>query len=278
MQPYKVDPEKPFKLKKLDANHVGDWEGKKKEGKQEFHELQQELADLQQKLYAEHKHQLLIVLQAMDSGGKDGTIRAIFEEVNPQGVKVASFKVPTALELDHDYLWRVHQKTPGKGEIVIFNRSHYEDVLVVRVHELVPKKVWEKRYDQINAFEKILVEEGTTILKFYLHISKDEQKERFMERLTDPKKQWKFSESDIDERQYWDAYQAAFQDVLEKTSTPWAPWYAIPANHNWYRNLCISTIIVDTLRSFKMKYPDPIPDPDKYIRALQNESSKDGEN
>ncbi len=149
---------------------------------------------------------------------------------------------------------------------------------MVRVHELVPKKVWEKRYDQINAFEKILVEEGTTILKFYLHISKDEQKERFMERLTDPKKQWKFSESDIDERQYWDAYQDAFQDVLEKTSTPWAPWYAIPANHNWYRNLCISTIIVDTLRSFKMKYPDPIPDPDKYIRALQNESSKDGEN
>jgi len=220
MEQYKVDPEKPFKLKKLDANHLGDWEGKKKEAKQEFHDLQQKLADLQQMLYAEHKRKLLIVLQAMDSGGKDGTIHAIFEEVNPQGVKVASFKVPTALELDHDYLWRVHQKTPAKGEIVIFNRSHYEDVLVVRVHELVPKKVWEKRYDQINAFEKTLAEEGTTILKFYLHISKDEQKERFLERLTDPKKQWKFSESDIDERQYWDAYQVAFQDVLEKTSTP----------------------------------------------------------
>ena len=172
MKHYLVSSEKPVQITKLDANDIGEWDGKKKEARKAFKTLQKELAELQQKLYAEHKHKLLIVLQAMDTGGKDGTIRAIFEEVNPQGVKVANFKVPSTLELDHDYLWRVHQKTPGKGEIVIFNRSHYEDVLVVRVHELVPKEVWKKRYDHINAFEKMLAEEGTTILKFYLHIDK----------------------------------------------------------------------------------------------------------
>jgi PPK2 family polyphosphate:nucleotide phosphotransferase len=164
--------------------------------------LRKKLIKLQQVLYAENKHKLLIVLQAMDSGGKDGTIRSIFKGVNPQGVKVASFKVPTELELSHDYLWRIHSKVPAKGEIVIFNRSHYEDVLVVRVHELVPQEIWMKRYQQINAFERLLVQEGTTILKFFLYISKDAQKRRCMERIEDPEKQWKFNPNDIEERQY----------------------------------------------------------------------------
>ena len=275
MQCYQVSSEKPIRIAKLDANDTADWDGKKKEARKAFKTLQKELAILQQKLYAEHKHKVLIILQAMDTGGKDGTIRAIFEEVNPQGVKVANFKVPSTLELDHDYLWRVHQKVPAKGEIVIFNRSHYEDVLVVRVHELVPKEVWKKRYDHINAFEKMLTDEGTTILKFYLHIDKDEQKERFMERLTDPHKQWKFNPNDLEERKLWEQYQKAYQDMLNKTSTAWAPWYTIPANRNWYRDLCISSIIVDTLRSFKMEYPDPIPDPQQYITQLENESQVD---
>jgi len=275
MQRYQISGEKAFQIAKLDANDTADWDGKKKEAKKTFKTLRKELAVLQQKLYAEHKHKVLIILQAMDTGDKDGTIRAIFEEVNPQGVKVANFKVPSTFELDHDYLWRVHQKVPGKGEIVIFNRSHYEDVLVVRVHDLVPKEVWNKRYDHINAFEKMLADEGTTILKFYLHIDKDEQKQRFLERLTNPHKQWKFNPNDLEERKLWDQYQKAYQDALNKTSTPWAPWYAIPANHNWYRNLCISSIIVDTLRSFTMGYPDPIPDPQQYVKQLENESARD---
>ena len=271
MQQYKIDPQNPIKIKKLNASDLGAWDGEKKETKKAFKTLQKELADLQQILYAQHKHKLLIVLQAMDTGGKDGTIRAIFEKVNPQGVKVANFKVPTTLELDHDYLWRIHQKTPGSGEITIFNRSHYEDVLVVRVHELVNKEVWKKRYDHINAFEKMLVDEGTTILKFYLHIDREEQKQRFQERLEDPKKQWKFNPNDLEERQKWDLYQEAYQDVLNKTSTAWAPWYAIPANHNWYRNLCVASIITDTLRSLKLKYPNPLPNPDQYINVLNSE-------
>ena len=274
MQRYKIDPEKPIKLKKLDANDMGDWEGKKKEARKVFAKLQKELAELQEVLYAEQKNKVLIIFQAMDSGGKDGTSRSLLEKVNPQGVKIANFKVPTPIELAHDYLWRVHPKVPAKGEIVIFNRSQYEDVLVVRVHEMVSKNVWKKRFDQINAFEKMLAEEGTTILKFYLHIDLEEQKERFLERLTDPKKQWKFNPNDLEERKLWDAYQTAYQDVLNKTSTPWAPWYAIPANRNWYRNLCVGKVIVDTLKSLKMKYPDPVPNPDTYIQALENEGKE----
>ena len=268
---YQISKDNKFRVGDHDPDDTSWWDGDKASAKGELKKLRSRLIELQELMWAEDKHRLLIVLQAMDAGGKDGTIRAIFEEVNPQGVKVANFKVPSTLELDHDYLWRVHQKTPGKGEIVIFNRSHYEDVLVVRVHELVPKEVWKKRYDHINAFEKMLAEEGTTILKFYLHIDRDEQKERFMERLSDPHKQWKFNPADLDERKLWGQYQKAYQDMLNKTSTPWAPWYAIPANRNWYRDLCISSIIVDTLRSFKMEYPDPIPDPQTYIIQLENE-------
>jgi len=229
----------------------------KKEGKKLLKDLNDELEDLQELLYAEGKHKVLIVLQAMDTGGKDGTIRHVFEGVNPQGVKVAGFKVPTPKELAHDYLWRVHKHTPGKGEIVIFNRSHYEDVLVVRVHNLVPEEIWSRRYEHIRAFEKILADEGTTILKFYLHINREEQKERLQARLDEPHKNWKFSKGDLAERALWDQYQAAYQDALSKTSTPYAPWYIIPANRKWYRNLVISTIIIEKLKNLDMAYPAP---------------------
>jgi PPK2 family polyphosphate:nucleotide phosphotransferase len=201
----------------------------------------------------------------MDTSGKDGVIRHVFEGVNPQGVRVASFKVPTQEELDHDYLWRVHRQTPGRGEIVIFNRSHYEDVLVVRVHELVPEKQWSRRYQQINDFERLLVEEGTTILKFFLHIDKDEQKERFQARLDDPEKHWKFNVGDLKERQLWDAYMHAYEDVLSRTSQEDAPWYIVPSNKKWYRNLVIANVLVETLEKLEMSYPVPKDDLSKVV-------------
>lgn len=269
MKEYLVKPKKDFNLEKFDAGDTSLAKDGESTAKKELKDLRKKLIKLQQVLYAENKHKLLIVLQAMDSGGKDGTIRSIFKGVNPQGVKVASFKVPSELELSHDYLWRIHSKVPAKGEIVIFNRSHYEDVLVVRVHELVPQEVWMRRYQQINAFERLLVQEGTTILKFFLYISKDEQKRRFMERIEDPEKQWKFNPKDIEERQYWDAYMSAYQDVLDKTSTLQAPWYVIPANHNWYRDLVISRIIVSRLKALKMSYPQPVENIDQYLEILK---------
>jgi PPK2 family polyphosphate:nucleotide phosphotransferase len=199
----------------------------------------------------------LIVLQAIDAGGKDGTIRHVMSGVNPQGCRVASFKTPTPQELAHDFLWRIHKAVPERGMIGIFNRSHYEDVLVVRVHKLVPKKVWKQRYDQINAFEKILTENHVKILKFFLYISKDEQKKRFEERLTDPQKYWKFSKDDLVERGFWDQYMEAYEDNLSLCSTAWAPWFIIPANHKWFRNLAISRIILETLEDFDMGIPQP---------------------
>ena len=262
-----INDSKIINLNKIDANGEGD----KKAAKKEFEEWRKKLEVLQETLYAEQKQRILIVLQAMDTGGKDGTIRAVFEGVNPQGVKVASFKVPTAEELAHDYLWRIHKQTPGRGEIVIFNRSHYEDVLVVRVHQLVPENVWIKRFEHINQFEQMLADEGTTILKFYLHIDKEEQKQRFLERLENPKKMWKFNPNDIDERKNWDAYMKAYEDVLNKTNSPWAPWHIIPANRNWYRNLTISKILVKTLEDLKMEYPKSIEDPTPFIEKLNTE-------
>ena len=214
-------------------------------------------ASCRRSLYAESKHRLLIVLQAMDTGGKDGVIRHVMSGVNPQGCQVTSFKVPTAEELAHDFLWRIHQQVPRRGYIGIFNRSHYEDVLVVRVHDLVPKKVWQQRYEQINQFEKLLSETGTTILKFFLHISKDEQKRRLEARRDTPEKQWKFSLGDLKEREYWDDYMDAYEDALTRCSTRWAPWYIVPANQKWYRNLVVARTIVKTLESFDMKYPEP---------------------
>ena len=273
MDRYRVKPGQKIKLKEFDPDDKGDWQGRKDEGKAELLKLNQELCELQELLYAGQQRRLLVIIQAMDTGGKDGTIRAVFEGVNPQGVRVANFKVPTTTELAHDYLWRVHAQTPGKGELVIFNRSHYEDVLVVRVHNLVPEEVWKKRYRQIVEFERMLTEEGTTILKFYLHIDQEEQKKRLIERIDDPTKQWKFNPADLDERKLWSKYMAAFEEMLEKTSTTFAPWYAIPANANWYRDLVVASIIVDTLKGFKMEYPRPAEDLARYKDVLLTENN-----
>jgi PPK2 family polyphosphate:nucleotide phosphotransferase len=262
-----------FRVKVKDKIQLSDWDpedrsgftGDKSEGKKELVRLTDELEILQELLFAEQKHKILIILQGMDTSGKDGVIRHVFEGVNPQGVRVASFKAPTPLELSHDYLWRVHQHVPGKGEIVIFNRSHYEDVLVVRVHQLVPKKIWSKRYKQINEFEHMLADEGTIILKFFLHISPDEQKKRLQSRLDDPQKHWKFNVDDLKERKLWDEYTQAYEDVLNQTSTSWAPWYIIPSNHKWLRNLIIGTVLLDTLKKLKMEYPQLKTDPSTIV-------------
>jgi PPK2 family polyphosphate:nucleotide phosphotransferase len=219
--------------------------------------LLQRLDKLQYLLYASKKYALLIVLQAVDGGGKDGTIRHVMSGVNPQGCKVTSFKKPTPEEAAHDFLWRTHKAVPDRGEVGIFNRSHYEDVLVVRVHEMVPKPVWSRRYKEINRFEKILVENNVKILKFYLHISREEQLERFKQRLEDPTKQWELSPADFQERRYWKRYMAAYEDVLRSCSTEWAPWYLIPANHKWFRNLAVSQIIVKTLEDLNLRFPKP---------------------
>ena len=256
MKQYLVKSETKVKLSKWDPNDTGDFKGGKEEGLAKLEKLNGKLESLQELLFAEHKHKVLIVLQAMDTGGKDGAIRRVFDRVNPAGVRVASFKAPTAEELDHDFLWRVHKQVPGKGEMVIFNRSHYEDVLVVRVHNYVTPEVWGKRFEQINEFERTLVENGTTILKFYLHIDLDEQKARFQARLDDPTKRWKFRLGDLEERKFWPDYMKAFEDVLSKTSTEHAPWYIVPANRKWFRDLMISSVLVDTLEGLKMEYPE----------------------
>lgn len=257
MKHYYVKPGTKVNLNEWNPNDQGGYEGSKEDAKNDLLSLNGKLEALQELLYAEHKHKLLIILQGMDTSGKDGVIRNVFEGVNPQGVKVASFKVPTSLELDHDYLWRIHQQIPGKGEIVIFNRSHYEDCLVVRVHGLVPVAVWKKRFQQIINFEKMLAEEGVTILKFYLHIDKEEQKQRLQARLDDPTKHWKFNIKDLEERTRWNEYIEAYEDVLSKTSSEYAPWVIVPANRKWYRNIVIASVIVNTLEELKMKYPEP---------------------
>lgn len=224
------------------------------------------IAELQELLYAEHKQALLIVLQAMDAGGKDGTVKVVAGAMNPQGVHITSFKSPTRHELDHDFLWRVHNRVPAKGEVAVFNRSHYEEVLIVRVHGLVPEDKWKKRYDQINDFERMLTENGTHILKFFLHIDKDEQLARLKERLDTPGKNWKLSELDFSEREKWDEYQEAYEDALSKCSTDPAPWYIVPANRKWYRNYVISQIVVEKLEELKMRFPDPVVDPEEIRR------------
>jgi PPK2 family polyphosphate:nucleotide phosphotransferase len=215
------------------------------------------LTELQDRLWAEGTRAVLVVLQGIDSAGKDGVIKKVMTAFNPQGCPVSSFKVPSTEELAHDYLWRVHQRVPRKGEIGIFNRSHYEEVLIVRVHGLVPKRAWSKRYDQINDFERMLTETGTTIVKFFLSIDRDEQRERFQARYDDPTKRWKFSMGDLDERKHWDAYQDAFEDAVTKTSTDAAPWYVIPANHKWFRDLAVAKILADTLAKLRPAYPQP---------------------
>jgi PPK2 family polyphosphate:nucleotide phosphotransferase len=257
MQQYRIAPGTKVDLSAVDAAETSGFDGGKREAKDELKRLVGRLADLQHLMWAEDRHKLLVVLQAMDSGGKDGTIRRVFGGVNPQGVRVTNFKAPTDRELEHDYLWRIHAHTPGNGEIAVFNRSHYEDVLIVRVLGLVPAERWQRRYDHIRAFEQLLAEEGTTIVKFYLHISRDEQKERFQERLDDPTKNWKFNPGDLDHRARWDEYMAAFEAALERTSTESAPWYVVPADRKWYRNLVVARTLVETLEGLGMEYPDP---------------------
>lgn len=220
-----------------------------------FLALQSRLAELQELLFATHETKVLIVLQGMDTAGKDGVIRHVVASFNPQGTRVESFKQPTEEELDHDFLWRVHRKVPGNGEVVVFNRSHYEDVLVVRVHDLVPKNIWKQRYGQIKEFERTLADNGTLIVKFFLHITKDEQRKRLQRRLEDRTKRWKFKKGDLTERKLWKEYQQAYEDALSKTSTQWAPWHIVPANHKWYRDYVVASILVDALERLHLKYP-----------------------
>lgn len=258
----RVKPGKKVKLTEFDPDETLGWE-KGKKTTESLDRALQKLDKLQYLLYAERKHALLIVLQGLDAGGKDGTIRHVMNGVNPQGCRVTSFKIPSAEEAAHDFLWRIHRAVPSHGEIGIFNRSHYEDVLVVRIHNLVPKEVWSERYEQINRFEKLLSENNVKIVKFFLHISKDEQKKRFMQRIDDPDKRWKISDADFHERKYWDDYTKAYEDALSRCSTEHSPWYVIPANKKWFRNLAVSHVIVETMEELDMKFPPPTIDVSK---------------
>jgi PPK2 family polyphosphate:nucleotide phosphotransferase len=271
---FKVKPGNKVELEKIDVNFKPDGL-RRDEAEEKTRELTRELRDLQHLMYAEDRRSLLIVLQGRDAAGKDGTIRNLFGPMNPQGTRVTSFKVPSKEELAHDFLWRCHDAAPKRGTVGIFNRSHYEDVLVVRVHDLVPKKIWSKSYDHINAFEHLLADNGTVILKFYLHIDREEQLERFGKRINNPKKNWKISDADYTERPFWDAYTQAFEDALSKCSTSHAPWFVIPANRKWARNLVIADIVADALRNLEMRYPEPEVDMDE-IRRKYHEAEEAG--
>jgi PPK2 family polyphosphate:nucleotide phosphotransferase len=259
--PYLVQPHTKIRLDKLPCNTHGNIPHKDAADLLVAHHREQ-LSQLQEVFYADQSRALLIVLQGMDTAGKDGTIRHIFSGINPQGCDVASFKAPTALELRHHFLWRCQIQVPPRGMIGIFNRSHYEDVLSPRVHGLIDKKTARTRFDEINAWEKSLADEGVTILKFYLHISQQEQTERLQSRIDDPDKRWKLSPADFAERPFWPQYMAAYEDLLEHTSHKWAPWFVIPSGHKWYRNVAISTILVEAMKSMKLKYPKPSFDPE----------------
>lgn len=251
---HSVSPGEKIMLSTLDANQSEHY-AKKKDVLEELEAQRLRIQDLQARQYAENKQGLLIVLQAMDTGGKDGTIKHVFSGVNPQGCRISSFKAPNPEEANHDFLWRYHKSAPARGRIGIFNRSHYEDVLVVRVKNFVPESVWRERYGLINDFEENLVRNDISVIKFYLHISKDEQKRRLESRLADPDKRWKFSTNDIKERAFWDDYQDAFEDAINETSTEHAPWYVVPANKKWYRNLVVARTIADTLESMDPQFP-----------------------
>jgi PPK2 family polyphosphate:nucleotide phosphotransferase len=252
---WRVEPGTKVRLAKIDTRSTAGAPGEKAKTEQASEELREQLAGLQERLYAEGEQSLLVVLQALDAGGKDGTIKNVFRGLNPSSCKVVSFKVPSEEERSHDFLWRVHAKAPANGEVMVFNRSHYEDVLVVRVHDLVPEDVWRPRYEFINDFEANLAAAGTRIVKLFLHISKEEQAERFQARLDDPTKHWKFRKGDLAERARWDDYVAAFEEALTRTSTAAAPWYVIPADRKWYRNWAVNRILVETLEDMDPQYP-----------------------
>lgn len=265
-----VEPGAKPRLADIAASCRGDHESREK-AEPEIARSLARLGELQYLLYASRNRSLLIVLQGLDAAGKDGVIRHVFTGMNPQGTSVACFKQPSPEELAHDFLWRIHKRTPGKGEVVVFNRSHYEDVLVVRVHDLVPPQAWSGRYDLINAFEKTLTEGGTTILKFYLHISPEEQLARFKDRLDDDSRHWKISESDYTERDFWPAYVEAYEEVFARTSTEAAPWYIVPSNHKWFRNLAIARIIAETLDELDIRLPHATVDIDAIRRRFHAE-------
>jgi PPK2 family polyphosphate:nucleotide phosphotransferase len=248
-------PYTPLRLADVDPRDASGAPGGKKETSSTFADLRSRLRDVQERLWAERRQSLLVVLQAMDAGGKDGTLKHVFRGLNPVGARVASFRVPTEEELAHDFLWRIHQHAPAKGEVVVFNRSHYEDVVVVRVHDLVPEDIWRARYERINQFEQLLGSTGTRVVKLFLHISKEEQADRFRARLDDPAKRWKFRKGDLDERARWDAYMVAYGEAIERTSTADAPWYVVPADHKWYRNWAVSQILLETLADMNPQYP-----------------------
>jgi PPK2 family polyphosphate:nucleotide phosphotransferase len=275
---FRVEPGSTVKLHKIDPDYKAKHEDKGS-AENEIAQLSDKIRDLQYLMYAENRRSLLICLQAMDAAGKDGTINHVFAAMNPQGARVHGFKAPSHEESSHDFLWRIHRQVPARGEVVIFNRSHYEDVLVVRVHGLVPEKIWSKRYDLINDFERCLTESGTHILKFFLHISEDEQLRRFKQRLDDPARHWKISAADYEERKLWSEYQKAYEEALSKTSTKHAPWFVIPANHKWFRNLAVSKIVADALESIGMKSPAPAVNIEEirrqYHEAKMDESKQD---
>jgi PPK2 family polyphosphate:nucleotide phosphotransferase len=266
LERYLVKPGSKIDLAKIDADESVLFKQKDKDDSlKAFDKLRDELQDLQKVLYAQNKHRVLLVLQAMDTGGKDGCVKHVFSRIDPQGIHVRSFKKPTEEELARDFLWRVHEKVPRNGEMVIFNRSHYEDVIAVKVKKLLPDKIWKHRYQHIVDFERMLAEEGTTVVKIYLHISKDEQKRRIVSRLENPDKHWKFHPDDLKDRALWNNFMHTYEDLISKTSTEHAPWYVVPANRKWYRNLCVARIMVDTLKKLKMTLPKVEWDPSKVI-------------
>lgn len=256
LERYWVKPGAEVDLVKIDGGEKVLFKGVgKEEIQRQFDELQDELQELQKRLYAQNKHRILVVMQAMDTGGKDGCIKHVFSRIDPQGIHVRSFKKPSEEELSYDFLWRVHSKVPHRGQLVIFNRSHYEDIIAVRVKKIFPDEVWKRRQRHVVEFERMLAEEGTTIVKIFLHISKEEQKSRLEARLADPVKHWKINPDDLVDRARWDDFMRAYEDVMQKTSTEFAPWYVVPADRKWYRNLCVARIMLDTLKKLDMKYP-----------------------
>jgi PPK2 family polyphosphate:nucleotide phosphotransferase len=256
LERYWVKPGAEVDLVKIDGGEKVLFKGVgKEEIQRQFDELQDKLQELQKRLYAQNKHRILVVMQAMDTGGKDGCIKHVFSRIDPQGIHVRSFKKPSEEELSYDFLWRVHSKVPHRGQLVIFNRSHYEDIIAVRVKKIFPDEVWKRRQRHVVEFERMLAEEGTTIVKIFLHISKDEQKKRLEARLADPVKHWKINPDDLVDRARWDDFMRAYEDVMQKTSTEFAPWYVVPADRKWYRNLCVARIMLDTLKKLNMEYP-----------------------
>jgi PPK2 family polyphosphate:nucleotide phosphotransferase len=262
MAKYGVKPGIKLDLTTADPNEKSLWENVGKENSDSvFDKLRNELQHLQKCLYAQNKHRILVVMQAMDTGGKDGCIKHVFSRIDPQGIRVQSFKKPSEEEMAHDFLWRIHSHVPRNGELVIFNRSHYEDILAVRVKKLFGDEVWKRRYRHIIEFERMLAEEGTTIVKIFLNISKDEQKRRLEARLANPSKYWKFNPDDLQDRARWGEFMGAYEDLISRTSSEQAPWYVIPADRKWYRNLCVANIMVETLRGLNLEFPKPTWDP-----------------